>query len=39
MEDYVKAETMWGVAAPESEEDQALAAKVKERVAKRGGKQ
>lgn len=39
MEDYGKAETMWGVAAPESEEDQALAAKVKERVAKRGGKQ
>ena len=39
MEDYVKAETMWGVAAPESEEDQVLAAKVKERVAKRGGKQ
>ena len=39
MEDYVKAETMWGVAAPESVEDQALAAKVKERVAKRGGKQ
>jgi tetratricopeptide (TPR) repeat protein len=39
LEDYVKAETMWGVAAPESEEDQALAAKVKERVAKRGGKQ
>lgn len=38
MEDYVKAETMWGVAAPESEEDQVLAAKVKERVAKRGGK-
>ena len=38
LEDYVKAETMWGVAAPESEEDQVLAAKVKERVAKRGGK-
>lgn len=38
MEDYVKAETMWGVAAPESEEDQTLAARVKERVAKRGGK-
>jgi hypothetical protein len=38
MEDYGKAETMWGLAAPESEEDQALAARVKERVAKRGGK-
>jgi tetratricopeptide (TPR) repeat protein len=38
MEDYGKAETMWGLAAPESEEDQVLAAKVKERVAKRGGK-
>lgn len=39
LEYYVKAETMWGVAAPESEDDQALAVKVKERVAKRGGKQ